>query len=78
VSSTIPYRPPLRLAEPGDAPTSAAAKPVLRPQARLDVEQAREFLMRLPRRTRGADLPEAAADALAAFIPRRAQPPASS
>ena len=35
------------------------AKPVLRPLARLDVEQARQFLMELPGRTAGADLPAA-------------------
>jgi hypothetical protein len=40
-------------------PPPPAAKPVLHPQARLDVEQAREFLARLPRRTKGADLPAA-------------------
>ena len=35
-------------------------KPVLRPLARLDVEQAREFLMGLDARTAGADLPTTA------------------
>ena len=45
----------LRPAGPGAPP----AKPVLRPLARLDVEQARQFLMELPARTAGADLPAA-------------------
>jgi hypothetical protein len=50
---TIPCPPRLRLARPGDTPP---AKPVLRPLARLDVEQARQFLMELDGLTRGADL----------------------
>jgi hypothetical protein len=43
MSDTIPR---LRLAEPGDPPI-APAHPALRPLARLDVEQARKFLMEL-------------------------------
>lgn len=36
--------------------TDRPAKPVLRPLARLDVEQARAFVLELPRITPGADL----------------------
>jgi hypothetical protein len=34
-------------------------RPTMRPLARLDVEQARQFVMELPDRTAGADLPAA-------------------
>ena len=37
----------------------ASGKPILPPLARLDVEQAREFVMKLDERTAGADLPAA-------------------
>jgi hypothetical protein len=44
---------------PDAAKAPPADRPVLRPLARLDVEQARQFLTDLDRRTRAADLPEA-------------------
>jgi hypothetical protein len=40
-------------------PPAPAARPVLQPLARIDVEQAREFLMKLNRRITKADLPMA-------------------
>jgi len=39
--------------------TAAPPRPRLHPKARLDVEQAREFLGKLSRRTRGADQAQA-------------------
>jgi hypothetical protein len=54
---------PLSLVKPGDAPPAAAPVPSsrveLRPWTRLDVEQARAFLMELPASTAGVDLPRA-------------------
>ena len=44
----------LRLATPADLPP-ASTKPVLRPLARLDVEQARQFVMQLDTATAGTD-----------------------
>jgi hypothetical protein len=48
----------LHIAGPGDR-VAAHAKPQLRPWTRLDVEQARQFLMELPGRCAEADLPAA-------------------
>ena len=47
----------LHIAGHGDSPPPA--KPQLRPWTRLDVEQARKFLMELPARVADADLPAA-------------------
>jgi hypothetical protein len=44
---------------PETAKAPPADRPVLRSLARLDVEQARQFLTDLDGRTRAADLPEA-------------------
>ncbi|HEY5360322.1 MAG TPA: hypothetical protein VIJ82_21990 [Streptosporangiaceae bacterium] len=44
---------------PGGAAQAPPAKPQLQPLARLDVEQARQFLADLGYRTAGADIPEA-------------------
>ncbi|HEY5357145.1 MAG TPA: hypothetical protein VIJ82_05555 [Streptosporangiaceae bacterium] len=43
----------------GPAKHAAPPKPQLQPLARLDVEQARQFLDGLDVRTAGADIPEA-------------------
>lgn len=48
----------LHLAQPGERP-SCSPRVRLKPLTRLDVEQARKFLMELPGRTDGADLPRA-------------------
>ncbi|MGH3398411.1 MAG: hypothetical protein ACRDPO_27365 [Streptosporangiaceae bacterium] len=50
--TNLPRRGPARHAVP-------AARPQLRPLARLDVEQARQFLMELDGRTIGADVTHA-------------------
>jgi hypothetical protein len=41
------------------SPGAAEPRPSLRPWKRLDVEQARQFLVELDGRTAGADLPRA-------------------
>lgn len=49
----------LRTITPPSPDRRPPAKPVLQLLARLDVEQARCFILELPRMTAGADLPTA-------------------